>query len=243
MSKEDKILEELKRIRKRLDALEQETLPTSTAHKQTAAPQPARFPIKIGVTIFGTPSYFDIDAAVSEFKNFVQANSKFNLKITLNKYPPLALDEYHSIPERRGCTFVDPWYVHPGTLAKLPSNVAMQIAIYDIQSTTPCYGGLTFHPSKQTKNAPFIGIVFGDSIKSWGVESGWKTRVATALVHEFYHALDILVKKKGYSLPNPDEANRYGYTTENDPGWIRFDKFLYEQITDKMYNATKNFKI
>jgi len=236
MSKEDKILEELRLIRERLDSLEHKTSPTIAA-RGTAVPQPARFLLKIGVTVFGTPSYFDVDAAVSEFKNFVEANSKFNLQITINKYPPLALDEYHSIPERSGCTFVDPWYVRPGTLAKLPLNVAVQIAIYDVQSTTPCYGGLTFQPSNQTRNAPFIGIIFGDSVKSWGVEPNWKTRTATALVHEFYHALNILAAKKGHSLPNPDEANRYGYTTENDPGWIRFDKFLYGQITDEIYKA------
>lgn len=236
MSKEDKILEELKRIRERLDALEP-IISSPRAVPQAAVPQPARFPLRIGVTVFGTPSYFDINAAVSEFQNFVQANSRFNLQITLNKYPPLALDEYHLIPGRGGCTFVDPWYVRPGTLAKLPYNVAVQIAIYDIQGTTTCYEGLTFHPSNQTRNAPFIGIAFGDSMKSWGVESNWKTRTATALVHELYHALNILAAAKGHRLPEPDEANRHGYTTENDPGWIRFDKFLYGQITDEIYKA------
>ena len=236
MSKEDRILEELKLIRERLDALESKVSP-QRATAQAAVTKPARFPLKIGITVFGTPSYFDIDAAVSEFKNFVEANSKFDLQITLNKYPPLALDEYHLMPGLGGCTFVDPWYVRPTTLAKLPLNVAVQIAIYDIQSTTTCYEGLTFHPSEQTRNAPFIGIAFGDSVKSWGVEPNWKTRTATALVHELYHALNILAAKRGYSLPNPDEANRYGYTIQNDPGWIRFDKFLYGQITDEMYKA------
>ena len=236
MSKEDKILEELKRIRERLDALEPK-VSSPKGEAKVAVPQPARFPLKIGVTVFGTPSYFNIDATVSEFQNFVQANSKFDLQITLNKYPPLALGEYHLVPDRGGCTFVDPWYVHPETLAKLPFNVAVQIAIYDIQSTTTCYGGLTFHPSNQTRNAPFIGIAFGDSIKSWGVEPNWKTRTATALVHELYHALNILATQKGYRLPEPDEANRHGYTNENDLGWIRFDKFLYGQITDEIYRA------
>jgi hypothetical protein len=193
--------------------------------------------MKIGITVFGTPSYFNIDAAVSEFQNFVQANSKLNLQITLNKYPPLALDEYHLIPEAGGCTFVDPWYVHSETLAKLPFNVAVQIMIYDIQSTTTCFVGRAYQPSPQTRNVPFIAIPFGDSIKRWGVEPNWKTRTATALVHEFYHSLAALLSAKGYKLPEADKANSYGYTTENDPGWIRFDKFIYGKITDEMYLA------
>lgn len=235
MSKEDKILEELKLIRERLDAFEK--ISHARAAPQIATAQPVRFTMRIGITVFGTPSYFSVDEAVSEFQNFIQANSKFNLQITLNKYPPLALDEYHVIPNMGGCTFVDPWYVRPETLAKLPSNVAVQIVIYDVQTTKPCYGGATYHPSKQTKDAPYIGIAFGESIKSWGVEPNWKTRTGAALVHEFYHALHILAAAKGFSLPNPDEANRHGYTAENDPGWIRFNKFLYGQITDEMYKA------
>jgi len=70
-----------------------------------------------------------------------------------------------------------------------------------------------------------------------GIEPNWKTRTATALVHEFYHSLSYLLTVKGHKLPDPDKANSYGYTTENDPGWVRFDKFIYGQITDKMYLA------
>lgn len=198
---------------------------------------PARFPMKVGVTVFGTPSYFNIDSAVSEFQDFVQANSKLDLRITLSKYPPLALDEYHLIPGAGGCSFIDPRYLHPETLAKLPLNVAVQIVIYDIQSTTTCFGGRAYYPSPQTRNAAFIGIAFGDSISWWEVEPHWKTRTATALVHEFYHSLCQLFAAKRYKLPDADKANLYGYTSENDPGWIRFDKFIYGQITDEMYMA------
>jgi hypothetical protein len=196
---------------------------------------PTRFPLTVGITLFGTPSYFDVDSAVSEFQNFVQENSKFNLQIMIRKYPRLALDEYHPIPESKGCTFVDPWYVHPETLAKLPLNVAVQIMIYDIQSTITCFGGRAYQPSPQTRNAPFIGIPFGDSISWWEVEPNWKTRTATALVHEFYHSLSYILARKGHTLPDPDKADFYGYTKVNDPGWVRFDRFLYGQITDKMY--------
>lgn len=201
-----------------------------------AQPVQARYAMKIGVTIFGAPTYFNVDEAVSEFQNFVQANSKLDLQITMNKYPPLALDEYHIFPNTDGCSFVDPWYVRPETLAKLPMNVAVQIIIYDIQNTKTIYGGATFPASNKTRNVPFIGVAFGDSIKWWGVEANWKTRTATALVHEFYHAITHILAKKGFNnLPDIDKANQYGYNNENDPGWIRFDKYIYGLLTDPMY--------
>ncbi len=197
----------------------------------------ARFPLKVGVSVFGTPSYFSIQSALSEFKTFVEANSKFNIQIITGSYPPLAHDEFHPLPGPGGFKFVDPWYVHPETLAKLPLGVAVQIAIYDIQSTTINFGGRTYQPSPQTRNIPFIAIPFGNSIKWWPVEPNWKTRTATALVHEFYHAIAQILQQKGHTLPDPDKATAYGYTVQNDPGWVRFDKFLYGQITDQMYKA------
>jgi hypothetical protein len=203
-----------------------------------AQPVNARFPMKIGVTVFGTPTYFNVDEAVSEFQNFVQVNSKLDLQITLNKYPPLALDEFHIISGTDGCSFVDPWYVHPETLTKLPPNVAVQIAICDIQNTKTCYGGATYQASAKTRFVPYIGVAFGDSIKWWGVEPNWKTRTATALVHEFYHALSQILVKKGFTnLPDIDKATQYGFNNENDPGWIKFDKHIYGLLTDQMYKV------
>ncbi len=208
------------------------------AGETSKAAQPGlRFPMKVGVSVFGYPSYFSIQESLSEFQSFVQANSRLDLQIVLNQFPPLAPDEYHPIPERPGCKFVDPWYVHPETLAKLPLGVAVQIVIYDIQNTDPGYGGRAYQPSAQTRNLPFIAIAFGESIRWWPIEANWKSRTGTALVHEFYHSLTQLLQAKGLSLPDADKANAYGYTTENDPGWVRFDKFLYGQITDQMYAA------
>ena len=202
-------------------------------------PQPvsirARFQIKLGVTVFGTPNYFNLDEALSEFQNFVQNNSKLDLQFTTNKYPPLALDEYHIIPDSPNCTFVDPWYVHSETLSKLPPNVAVQVFLYDVQNTKSCFGGRAYQPSPQTRNVPLIAIPFGETIRQWGIEPNWRTRTATALVHEFYHAISQILAPKGYNLPDPDKANQFGYTTENDPGWVRFDKFLYSQLTQGMY--------
>jgi hypothetical protein len=198
-------------------------------------PQPLRFPIKVGITTFGTPTYFNLDAAISEFQKFVEANSKLNLQITLTKHPTLSLDEYHEISGTGGCSLFDPWYVHPETLAKLPLGVAVQIAIYDIQTTKTLYGGATYPASEKTQNVPFIAVAFGDSISWWPVEPNWKTRTATALVHEFYHALSQILTKKGYSMPDIDKANNYGYNNENDPGWIKFDKYIYGLITDEMH--------
>lgn len=206
------------------------------AKQQPTGPIPSRFPLKIGISVFGTPSYFNVEAAISEFQNFVQANSKLDLQITLNKHPKLAPSEIHEIPGTGGRSFADPKYLSPETRAKLPSNVAVKIAIYDLQNTTTYWGGATY-PASTLINVPYIGIPFGESIKSWGVEANWKTRTATALVHEFYHAIKQILTRKGHQLPNPDKANDHGYTTTNDPGWIKFDKYLYGQLTDAMYIA------
>ena len=211
-----------------------------SAEQKSQPVKPLRYPIKIGITVFGTPTYFSLDDAISEFQVFVQNNSKLDLQITLNNYSPLALDEFHPIPGTDGCTFVDPWYVHPETLAKLPQSVAMQIVIYDIQNTKTAYGGAAFQASPQTRNVPFVGIAFGEAISWWQVEPNWRSRTATTLVHEFYHAFCQLVQVKGFTLPNPDKANDLGFTVENDPGWVRFDKFLYGQITDQMYEAVSH---
>ncbi len=208
--------------------------------KAEPQPQPAqsrRFVLRIGVTVFGTPSYFSVDDAILDFQTFVQQSSKLDLQIAINKYPPLALDEFHLISGAGGSTFVDPWYVHPETLAKLPYNAAVQIVLFDILSTKPAWGGAAFQASPQTRNAPFVGIAFGDSISWWPVEPNWRSRTATALVHEFYHAISQLLHARGFTLPDADKANSYGYTNENDPGWVRFDKFIYGQITDQMYSA------
>lgn len=196
-----------------------------------------RYSLRVGITVFGSPSYFSLDEAISEFTQFVEQNSKFKLDIVLNKYGPLGLDEYHVMPRMGGCKFIDPKYVKPETRSKLPDGVAVNIMLFDIQSTKVCYGGLAYQKSVYTKNAPFIGIPFGDSIKFWGVEPNWKTKVGTTLVHEFYHALTYIFRAKRIKLPNPDKANLYGFRAEDDPGWIKFDKFIYGKIEDQMYLA------
>ena len=191
------------------------------------------FVLKVGISVFGTPSYFDIDSAIFEFKSFVESNSRLKLDIVLNKFAPLAQDEYHKMPGMGGCSFVDPKYLRKETLQKLPMGVSIQIMIYDIQNTKTCYGGLAYRGSSYTRKAPFTGIAFGDLIKWWPVEPGWKTKVATTLVHEFYHTLTYLFSVKRIKLPNPDKAGDYGFTANNDPGWVRFDKFIYGKITQQ----------
>jgi hypothetical protein len=191
------------------------------------------FTLSVGLSVFGSPSYFNVDSAIFEFKSFVESNSRLRLDIVLNKYKALGLDEYHKIPGRGGCSFVNPKYLRKQTLDKLPLDVAVQIMIYDIQSTKTCYGGLAYRQSRYTRNAPFTAIAFGDSIKWWSVEPGWKSKVATTLVHEFYHTLTYLFSTKRIKLPNPDKAVKYGFTPRNDPGWVRFDKYIYGQITEE----------
>jgi hypothetical protein len=210
--------------------------PSQPPKQKSTGPIPSRFPFKVGIAVFGTPSYFNVDAAISEFQNFVQANSKLDLQMTVNRHPNLQPNEIHQIPGTGGRSFADPKFLSQETRAKLPSDVAVKIAIYDVQNTTTYWGGATYPPSPVI-NVPYIGIPFGGSVRTWGVEPNWRTRTATALVHEFYHAIKQILTRKGYKLPNCDKANDYGYTTENDPGWIRFDKFIYGQITDEMYLA------
>lgn len=193
-----------------------------------------RFLMRVGISVFGTPSYFSIDAAINEFRRFVEENSLLKLEIVLNKFDSLALDEYHLIPGKGGCSFVNPRYLRVQTREKLPKDVAIQIMIYDIQSTKTCYGGLAYRRSQYTRNVPFTGIAFGDAIKWWEVEPGWKSKAATTLVHEFYHTLTYVFSLKRIKLPNPDRAGSFGFTPSNDPGWIRFDKFIYGKITKQM---------
>lgn len=209
---------------------------TQPQRLKPTGPMPGRFLIKVGIAVFGIPTYFNIDAAISEFQTFVQVNSKLDLKITIGKYPNLQSNEIHQIPGTGGRSFVDPKFLSAETRSKLPSDVAVKIAIYDVLNTTTYWGGATYPPSSVI-TVPFIGIPFGGSVRAWGVEPNWRTRTATALVHEFYHAIKQILTRKGFKLPDCDKANDFGYTTENDPGWIRFDKFIYGQITDEMYLA------
>ena len=51
-----------------------------------------RFSLRVGITVFGSPSYFSLDEAISEFKDFVEQNSKFRFNIVLNNYGPLGLE-------------------------------------------------------------------------------------------------------------------------------------------------------
>lgn len=216
--------------KKRAEAIKKGKKPEKSILRQIGD----RFSLKVGISVFGTPSYFNIDASISEFRLFVEDNSVLKLDIVLNKFEPLALDEYYIIPGKGGCSFVNPRYLRIQTREKLPKDVAIQIMIYDIQSTKTCYGGLAYRASQYTRNVPFTGITFGDSIKWWEVEPGWKSKVATTLVHEFYHTLTYVFSLKRIKLPNPDKARNYGFTTSNDPGWVRFDKFIYAKITKQM---------
>jgi hypothetical protein len=58
------------------------------------------------------------------------------------------------------------------------------------------------------------------------------------LVHEFTHALYTILGAQGFQgLPNIDKAPDYGYTEQNDPGWLNFRKYCLEKITQEMANA------
>lgn len=81
--------------------------------------------LRVGISVFGTPSYFDIDNAIFEFRSFVETNNGLKLDVVLKKYQPLTLEEYHVMPRMGGCSFVDPKYLKKKTLEKLPSDVSM----------------------------------------------------------------------------------------------------------------------
>jgi hypothetical protein len=195
-------------------------------------PPPLTYPggMKVSVTAFGQPSTFSLSKAVREFKSFIEDNSSIKLDIHLVQEDKLPAAEIPQYETPGTCFMVTPQSLSTQSRAKMPSNMKTEIVVYDTQDRTNCFGGLHWgYP------VPFIAIPYSNSL-IWDL--GWKTSLAPGLVHEFTHALYAILRAKGFDgFPDIDKANDYGFTDQNDPGWIKFRKYCLGLITQEMANA------
>lgn len=186
--------------------------------------------MKVGITAFGLPSRFNLRTALNEFKFYMENNSKLKLDIKFVQESNLSPSEIPRYNAAGVCYMVTPQSLSPANKAKLPVDVKTQIVVYDTQDRVNCFGGLQWPYA-----VPFICIPYNNS-SSW--DYGWQTSLAPALMHEFNHAVYTILKVKGYKgLPDIDKANAYGYTIQNDPGWLRFRKYCLGLITQEMADA------
>ena len=186
--------------------------------------------MKVGITAFGSPSRFNLHTAINEFKSYMENNSKIKLDIRFVEEGNLPAAEIPQYDASRECYMVTPQSLSLISRAKMPSGMKTEIVVYDTQGRVSCFGGLQWGYS-----VPFICIPYSNS-SMW--DQGWQTSLAPGLVHEFTHALFTILKAKGFQgLPNIDRANDYGYTTQNDPGWLNFRKYCLALITQEMADA------
>lgn len=191
-----------------------------------------RYPggMKVGLTAFGYPITHRIEDAVTEFKYFIEKNSKIRLDLYFIQTDNLPHEEIprYNVP---GIYYmVTPQSLSPASRAKMPAGMKTEIVVYDTMDRVNCYGGLQWGYS-----VPFICIPYSKSL-TW--DPGWQTSLAPALVHEFTHALFTMLGLRGFkSLPNIDKANEYGFSDQNDPGWHNFRKHCLGLITQEMAEA------
>ncbi len=204
----------------------------ASPQKDEALSQPLTFPdgMKVGLTGFGSPYRFDLNVAVREFKSFIEENSKVKLDlrfVQVGNLPPEEIPRYNAPGT---CYMVTPQSLSPVSRAKMPSGMKTDIVVYDTQDRVNCFGGLQWG-----FETPFICIPYSNS-STW--DPGWKTALAPGLVHEFTHALFTILSHKNFqNLPNIDKADIYGFTNQNDPGWMQFRKHCLGLITQEMANA------
>ncbi len=198
----------------------------------TPAPTSLSYPggMKVGLTAFGSPYTFNLGAAINEFKSFIENHSKLKLDlhfVQTDKLPPAEIPRYNAPGV---CYMVTPQSLSPVSRAKMPSGMKTEIVVYDTQDRVNCFGGLQWGFT-----VPFICIPYSNS-STW--DPGWQTSLAPGLVHEFTHALYTILGQRGFpGLPNIDKANEYGYTDQNDPGWLRFRKYCLGIITQEMADS------
>lgn len=212
-----------------------------TSHIAVAHPSnPHYYDIDVGFALFGdNPSYFDLPAALEEFQDFVEANCKLRINwISSSQYSPVLTSSELVWFENHSCQFASPATMKASSLAFVPSNVVANVVYWDIQSIKVCYAGLAYPPVIGCHGIATCFVPYGDSISWWAVEHGWTHKTSYIAVHEFTHSLFHILEQKGFSgLPNPDAANSYGFTEQNDPGWLRFRAWCLKQLTDEMCAA------
>jgi len=191
--------------------------------------------LKVGLTAFGSASKFNVLKAIDEFQQFVENNSLLKIDILFVQDVNLPVSEIKLYDSSKGCYMVTPDSLSSATKGKMASGMKTDIVVYNTQEKSSCFTGLTWDIHLPKIVVPFICIPYSNR-SSW--DSGWKTSLAPALVHEFNHAIFFLLKRKGFTgLPDIDKASALGYTLQNDPGWLRFRKHCFGLITQEMVDA------
>lgn len=199
----------------------------------------------LGICVFGEPSGYSADALISEFKSFVEANSQFNLAITVNKYPALADDEICLKPYSN-CADGKYWAaskcLREDTKAKFLKDVHINMMMFDIKGKTLCFGGAC-ECWQSLNDVPLVMIPLGAWPNLDNNPGGpWRRALSQTLVHEWMHGMDWILEQLGHpELPSSDSCGQYGYTGTNDPGWGNCLKFFLSTITTKMYEDIQNW--
>jgi chitinase len=201
----------------------------------------------IGITVFGEPAGYSADALISEFRSFINANSQFDVVVTVNKYPALADDEF-VVDTVNNCRYPAPWTLHPDTKAKFPTNVQCNMILYDIAGYPTCYGGGDWGGDLGVNGVPFCFVPLGafptvDNLPSCiGNVCSWNRALTQTLVHEWMHAIDWIFNQLGFpSFPSIDTCTDYGFTGTNDPGWQNCMKYFLSLVTIPMYEAIQTW--
>lgn len=216
--------------------------------------------MKIGVTIFGEPSGYPTNAIIAEYKNFIEANSNLTLDLTVSRHEALSQSELYS--GDGGLT----WYIDVAFLTTIhrtyiPTDVQVNILLYNWLNLTPSHGGLTWggYGDPTGNNIPISTFHMGAPGQS-SPDGPWTYQLANAMTHEFLHALggapgdpgdSSILSILGFSnFIDIDSCCFYGFNgfnwtpagcpPPNDPGWQNCMRFFLGQITPSMYTALEN---
>lgn len=170
------------------------------------------YPLDVGITIWGTAPYFNVQNAISEFKNFIEQNSKLRLNLTVTAHPPLENSEYRSFD-----TAVFPYLDNLTANTKSYLTHRVNILMFDPENRTLAFGGLAWLPPTRLAIIPL----------KYAAEPPWQVQMASALTHEFLHTINV----------DSQSCPALGYNESNDPGWQRCYKYLLSLLTDADYHA------
>jgi len=201
------------------------------------------YEMDIGITIFGESALpeWNFDNIILEYKQFIESNSEFYLNLKINKYFPLSNNEIGYWSELTPpCYFMGSWNLLESTKLKIPNDVQINIVPYYHNSLTPiCWTAGTWGGNWELYGKPFISQPFGYSYNQF---PPWTYHAAHDMVHEWFHALDILLIELGFpEFPanhNIHDCDNMGYIIEN--GWSDCYKYYLSTITTQMYQAIEN---
>ncbi len=186
--------------------------------------------LKTSISVFG--NFPGVAEHITEFKQFIENNSKLRLNLTINYYSKLQDSEIcPSIPNCYEATCL-----LPATKQKIPFHQMSNIILYEhnwdqkpvcYAGACYCYVGTTFVPT-------IIIPTLWNSDDPWGP---WNHTGSQIITHEWMHSLDYTFAYLGYpDFPHLDGiCETLGYNPENDPGWARCYKYFLTLITQNMY--------